>query len=460
MTAPPAADKQRLKDAGAKYAKTNVEKSFADSNIQDKSGEFPKFTKSELSLGKVLGKGGFGTVYEVRAFDASKTNSSNTDKKLSEGASRTALQKAASTRGSFMGRIDDEEVEQNQMESRKFIAGHCLRKSGEARYAAKFLSLEVINDPASFIQGVTDMAVETRVLSDTDHPNIVRMRAIAEAAPYDESYYIVMDRLFDILETRIEKWDKLSKKCSGMKGKIFDRKGEKLKDLNTDRMVAAFDLSSAVEYLHGRKIVYRDIKPENIGFDIRDDIKLFDFGLATELKDSKKASKEGLYKLTEMTGSPIYMAPEVANGEDYNEKCDSYSFAILLWQMMEMDAPYKLYTMRSLRTKVWNGPAKRPMVGETWPVPIKTLLRRSWSKEIGERPSFSQISKILRAECVRIRDGNEDGLEHSRRRSTFVFRGARGQLTSTKTAKQRPSAAAAAAASMPAMLEEIDEEEE
>ena len=100
------------------------------------------------------------------------------------------------------------------------------------------------------------------------------------------------------------------------------------------------------------------------------------------------------------------------------------------------------------------------MVGENWPVPIKTLLRRSWSKEIGERPSFSQISKILRAECVRIRDGNEDGLEHSRRRSTFVFRGARGQLTSTKTAKQRPSAAAAAAASMPAMPEEDEEEEE
>ena len=35
-----------------------------------------------------------------------------------------------------------------------------------------------------------------------------------------------------------------------------------------------------------------------------------DFGLATELKDSKKASKDGLYKLTEMTGSPVYMAPE------------------------------------------------------------------------------------------------------------------------------------------------------
>ena len=98
------------------------------------------------------------------------------------------------------------------------------------------------------------------------------MRAIAQVSPYDESYYIVMDRLFDILETRIVQWDKLTKKCSGMKGKIFDRKGERMKDLNTDRMVAAFDLSSALEYLHGRKIIYRDIKPENVGFDI---VRLF-----------------------------------------------------------------------------------------------------------------------------------------------------------------------------------------
>lgn len=47
---------------------------------------------------------------------------------------------------------------------------------------------------------------------------------------------------------------------------------------------------------------------ENVGFDIRDDIKLFDFGLAKELHDEDKDA-EGLYKLTGVTGSPIYMAP-------------------------------------------------------------------------------------------------------------------------------------------------------
>ena len=122
---------------------------------------------------------------------------------------------------------------------------------------------------------------------------------------------------------------------------------------------------------------------------------------------------------------------EVANEQSYNNTCDTFSFAILFWQMYSGKEPFELYTMKKLRERVWSGEHKRPFVPEDWPVPIKSLLRRSWSKNIKERPSFAQITKILRNECVRVRGGNDSGLEHSRRRSTFVFRGARGQLKNT-----------------------------
>jgi serine/threonine protein kinase len=124
---------------------------------------------------------------------------------------------------------------------------------------------------------------------------------------------------------------------------------------------------------------------------------------------------------------------EVALERNYNEKCDVYSFAILLWQMYSLKTPYELYNLKSLKARVWAGEHKRPLVDTTWPVPVKSILKRSWSKDIKERPGFQQITKILRGECVRVRDGNEDGLEHCRRRSTFVFRGSRGQLATTKT---------------------------
>jgi serine/threonine protein kinase len=56
-------------------------------------------------------------------------------------------------------------------------------------------------------------------------------------------------------------------------------------------------------------IIYRDLKPDNVGFDVRGDVKIFDFGLAKEI-DPRQMDAEGTYKLTADTGSLRYMAPE------------------------------------------------------------------------------------------------------------------------------------------------------
>ena len=113
---------------------------------------------------------------------------------------------------------------------------------------------------------------------------------------------------------------------------------------------------------------------------------------------------------------------EVANGKPYNESVDVYSFAILFWEMIALESPFKMYTMKSLRERVWNKLHKRPPVDKSWPVSIQLLLKRAWNQNIEERHSMKNIESILRKECIRCRDGNETGLEHSRRRSTFVFR--------------------------------------
>jgi hypothetical protein len=73
---------------------------------------------------------------------------------------------------------------------------------------------------------------------------------------------LVMDRLYDTMEHRIIKWEKLQKRITGGIGaKIFDRKGEKKMSLLEDKLVAAFDLSAAILFLHNRNILYRDLKP-------------------------------------------------------------------------------------------------------------------------------------------------------------------------------------------------------
>ena len=108
--------------------------------------------------------------------------------------------------------------------------------------------------------------------------------------------------------------------------------------------------------------------------------------------------------------------------------------------MLSLQTPYEVYTVKKLKERVWSDMEKRPLVDETWSVSVKLLLKKGWSNDWTNRFSMNQVEEILRKECIRVRDGNDDGLEHTRRRSTFVFRpkqgGARSMLGAKPTARR------------------------
>jgi cGMP-dependent protein kinase len=77
-----------------------------------------------------------------------------------------------------------------------------------------------------------------------------------------------------------------------------------------------------IEYLHSRKIVYRDLKPENVMVDCTGHLKIIDLGTA------KVLSEKNSFKTYTMVGTPHYMAPEIFTGKGHNFMVDLWSLGI------------------------------------------------------------------------------------------------------------------------------------
>jgi serine/threonine protein kinase len=164
-------------------------------------------------------------------------------------------------------------------------------------------------------------------------------------------------------------------------------------------------------HLDFQSIIYRDIKPENIGFDIRDDVKIFDFGLAAELQPALRVPGRNTYNLTRETGSPRYMAPEVALGQPYNQKADVYSFGLLLWEICELKVAYDGHGFDSLTACVFEGNERPPITPKKWNQTLTDLMKNTWSRRIERRLECEDIMTILKAEVGTMYDDDENILK-------------------------------------------------
>ena len=162
---------------------------------------------------------------------------------------------------------------------------------------------------------------------------------------------------------------------------------------------------------------------KSIGFDIRGDVKIFDFGLAKEINPAK-VDKKGMYNLTGDTGSPRYMAPEVALGKPYNERCDVYSFCILVWQILSLETPFNGFTMNMFLKRVVES-GVRPKTDPTWPSTIMSkVLEQGWGDQY-KRQSMSEVNESLREELQAHAEDYEEsqGVLDASQKSELALRG-------------------------------------
>ena len=350
--------------------------------------------------------------------------------------------------------------------ARQFLAQHCIRgaqsknEPSTPRYALKRLRPDVMAEDDTYAMGAADLVVEARFLASLEHPNIVKIRGMAHgdceafASGVEGDYFLVLDRLSETLTQRIGRWRRETKlwRKGRLKGNLFDRRGRKWNDHLARRVEVAFELANALKYLHGKNIIFRDLKPDNVGFDCRGDCKLFDFGLAKEMRDEERvddpddvgnggrasARRKGtmftdVYEMSAPCGSYRYMAPEVIEANPYNFSADTYSFAMLLYEISQMKKPYANMGREELIEKVTveQYRPELPIEGRTaLPPSLRSYLTLGWSANLRYRPTMEgtcdtlfKIVESLKGSAI---DEEKRPSAYDRRRSTFVLRGTIG----------------------------------
>ena len=122
---------------------------------------------------------------------------------------------------------------------------------------------------------------------------------------------------------------------------------KKRKNIN-NRTIAklTLQLASALKYLHRNNIIHRDIKTSNVFLDKNYNIKLGDLGIAKIMGDRHLANT--------YIGTPYYMAPELYNGEQYDNKCDVWSLGCILFELITLNKPFEGRNIMDLANKIKN----------------------------------------------------------------------------------------------------------
>nr|KAG5708727.1 hypothetical protein BaRGS_034944 [Batillaria attramentaria] len=166
-------------------------------------------------------------------------------------------------------------------------------------------------------------------------------------------------------------------------GEIFDYIARHGRMSESDARRKFWQILSAVEYCHERRIVHRDLKAENLLLDGNMNIKIADFGFGNFFKEGEQ--------LATWCGSPPYAAPEVFEGKKYTgPQVDIWSLGVVLYVLVCGALPFDGPTLQELRDRVLSGRFRIPYFMST---ECEHLIRRMLVLDPSRRYSVARIKQ-------------------------------------------------------------------
>eukprot|EP00186_Timspurckia_oligopyrenoides_P003150 CAMPEP_0182444006 /NCGR_PEP_ID=MMETSP1172-20130603/2592_1 /TAXON_ID=708627 /ORGANISM="Timspurckia oligopyrenoides, Strain CCMP3278" /LENGTH=925 /DNA_ID=CAMNT_0024639453 /DNA_START=260 /DNA_END=3037 /DNA_ORIENTATION=- len=220
---------------------------------------------------------------------------------------------------------------------------------------------------------------ECEILRELDHPNIVPV--------------------LDIFETEREARIVMEFMSGGSLFSAIRAQGRVREDVARNYM---FQILSAMQYLHERNIVHRDVKTENVLLNEHGVCKLADFGLSRKLPapiqlDSESGSAQGSgqvndYELDSLTGTPEYIAPEIVERKSYGLKVDIWAVGVLLYVLLSGQYPFHGKTAAETMQQILSGMLSFPEM--SWQGVSREaidLVRQTLVYNPEERPTVDQL---------------------------------------------------------------------
>jgi serine/threonine protein kinase len=226
---------------------------------------------------------------------------------------------------------------------------------------------------------------EFRSLADLHHPNLIKLYDLQHAS---DAWFLTMEfvdgtdlrrGLIQANDTDVTLDDSQSLRAAGPKGARI-----------ASIALAFHQLASGVRAIHQAGLLHRDLKPSNVMIAKAGRVVVLDFGLARELGiAANDVTLEGM-----VAGTPAYMPPEQAVGQDLTEASDWYAFGVMLYEALSGVLPFEgSSAMQLIQRKLTLDPPQ--LYPDAAPRPLVDLCMALLSRDPTQRPPADQILDLL-----------------------------------------------------------------